>query len=469
MTLADAPAARLPGNLAELVDESIGLVRRLFDVPPQPGEPTRLIRYSVSVSDPSRYSGWRNDLVGSGFGFTDPQACMAAAVGEAVERYCGNFIPFPDVTASWNELDERGIPAVRPTRFSQFTAAQCERAGTSADWPYVMPPEDKPIEWSEAEVLTAADASTVLVPSSLVYLNFRQLEHRRKAPHWHTHTFAGIAAGSNLAHASASALREIIERDATMLWWVGNREARRIEVPAESVEWRTVTDGVDTTVLDLWWLLLPDDFGIPTIAGVLLDREHDVLTVGFATREDPQQALYKAAAEAFQLRQLSLSLLDSEGWMRRAVDEGIFGTDLPPHRPDRDYGSSFAPDLADMTQLLFNTQYYLDRSTWEPALQRLRPGRSIPLGDIPASAAVGQDHQQQLDTLVAACARAGLDVLRVDITSDDVTPTGVRVARVIVPGACGNTATAYPPLGNSRLQDTLARTGSPFLAPLPHS
>jgi ribosomal protein S12 methylthiotransferase accessory factor len=445
-----------------LVDELFGVVRALRREPREPGEPAQLVGYTADVADLGRFTSWQPDAAGTGLGF-DPAAARAAALGEAVERYCGNYVWRIDAAGGARELAADGARVVAPFELRQFTADQYASDG----FPCVAPSDDVRVEWVEGADFSVP-AQPVLLPASAVYLNYHDDPSRRGEPRFHPPLLSGIAAGRTREQAIVAALLEVAERDATSLWWYARLEAAALDLAAEPELEATVWDGVDRDAISLEWLAIPTDLGVPVVACVLQDRERELLTVGFAARADARAAVLKAAAEAFQLRTISSGLLAPDGWMWRALESGRLGQPerFPRPRADRRYLDSFAPDLSDMRGLLHNTFLYLDRRAWPPALERLTPARRVPL-----AALAGADRPSSGGP-AAAFAAAGVRAFWTDLTTPDVAQAGLSVVRVLCPEACPNAPAAFPPLGNRRLSHALARGGGaaePFTWPQPHS
>ena len=107
---------RLPEESHEaLVDSRTGVVRRLTDVRHVSRAPASLKTVRATLCDLSRVSRWRVDPVAGGSVFDDRASARRAAVGEAVERYCGNIVqPHLLHRASYGEMVRAGERAVDP-------------------------------------------------------------------------------------------------------------------------------------------------------------------------------------------------------------------------------------------------------------------------------------------------------------------------------------------------------------------
>jgi ribosomal protein S12 methylthiotransferase accessory factor len=82
-------------------------------------------------------------------------------------------------------------------------------------------------------------------------------------------------------------------------------------------------------------------------------------------------------------------------------------------------------------------------------------------------AATLPDHA--VDGLAALLDHLGHPVSVVDITTEDVAPTGMRVVHTFAPGLYSNSSVGFPFLGGTRLPEELKRLGLPRRdVPLPH-
>ena len=76
-----------------LVDAETGIIRSVREVPHPVGAPHRYLALTASVADARMLGEWPADRVSLGTSFGDPAQARIAAIGEGVERYCGNWLP----------------------------------------------------------------------------------------------------------------------------------------------------------------------------------------------------------------------------------------------------------------------------------------------------------------------------------------------------------------------------------------
>ncbi|WP_431930125.1 YcaO-like family protein [Nonomuraea jabiensis] len=415
------PGWAWPASPEQLVDPEFGLITRVVR---EPSALDSCVIYRAYVSATDRFAPWKADRVTGGAALDKAQA-RKAAIGEAVERYCGNVVPDDLVHGRYAELD---ADAIDPQDLALYSPSQYAAPG----FPFTPLTHDLEIEWAAGRDLVSG--KDVLVPAPLVYLNYT------RSPHTNAHANAGIAAGVNLERAERSALEELFERDAVTLWWLRGEQATRYE-PRARLGGDAAARGLAVT-----FLAIPSAFGVPVIGAFVEDRARQVVAFGTACRADPERAAAKAFTEAVVSYTMSLGLLDGDGPAWRTADHPY-----RPFRADRTYRDAFRDDWHDLTDLELNLQLFLDPRMQGPLLDRLRePFPGPPPSPVDPGSYVGR------------LAAAELRAVSVDLTTPDVRATGLSVVRVVAPGLYGNAPAAFPLLGGSRLATT-----EPILDPLP--
>ncbi|MCB7135622.1 YcaO-like family protein [Cellulosimicrobium marinum] len=434
---------RAPSDLA---DPLTGIVTRVRSITHHPSVPASLATVQADVCTMRRVSRWANSTSCQGSAFGDPASARAAALGEAVERYCGNMLDtLPVEHGSWTELSRRPVGRVlHPDDLVLYSDAQHAAPG----FPFVRLTPDLPVHWVPGRSLTHDEP--VWVPASLVYVNWFTAGYSA-APVTNFCPFAGIAAGPTWEYAVTSALEEVVERHATMVWWLNGQPLDAVDPgPELSALWDDVRGHGQRPGL----VALDNEFGIPVAAGVLWNDHDDLLNIGFSARADLRSAALKAWTESLTLQEGSRDLLARDGRHWGAMRRGALnGRSFKPWRADRRYLDDFRADMHDCDDLMVQQQVHLDPRS----LDRVRPIVDTPvrrtLDDVPSLPARSLEHY--LDRVHAL----GHEVVVVDITSADVAATGLRVVRVVVPGTVGNAPAAFPFLGKGRVQDLAVELG----------
>ncbi|MEZ0167014.1 YcaO-like family protein [Kineococcus sp. LSe6-4] len=419
----------------DLVDHRTGIVRslRAERVPVQ--FPAGFDLVTATLSDTTRFAPWAADPAGAGYALNDPAAVLGAALGEAVERYCGNAVPEGLAHGSARSLRAAGRRVLDLGALALFSAEQYAEPG----FPAAPLDDDLEIEW-------ASSVDGTLVPASLVWPSYPG--SRRGFPLTNPVVQAGLAAGRTRADALTSAVREIVERDAMTLAWYGERGFTRVREP----RWlRDLSRGPGGD-LETRYVVLPQEFRIPVLAALVRDRVTGYLSLGTGVADDPVDAALKAFGEALQLQLVLRDHDDPETALGRVG--GTPGSPLKAWRADRRYGQSYRPDRRDAIDYACHLQLHLD-----PAVQ----------GEFEERFAASIDGVVDLSDLradadpVRAVLDQGFDLLEVDLTTPDVRALGLHVLRVVVPGTYSNSAVGLPFLGGTRLD--VRRTTR---VPLPH-
>jgi ribosomal protein S12 methylthiotransferase accessory factor len=395
-----------------------------------------------------RRSGpWRTDRTTAGTSFESEHNARQAAIGEAVERYCGNLIqPGLLRRASWRELTEAGEYALDPDSLVLFSEKQYAAAG----FPFTRFTADLETFWVAGRSLTRDRPAWL--PASLSYANWHTGPYEVTPPIANLY-FAGLAAGPDLDFAITSALQEIVERHASMVWWSNAQPLPSIRAfpPDLAALW----DGAIARAGQRAWLIpLPNQFGIPVMAGIVEHTGDGLFTAGFAARSDPRQAALKAWAEALTLQDGARNLDRSGGGYRQAIERGeVTDKHIKPWRADRRYLDDYRPDFRDVVDLMCQLQIFLDPR----AAEHVRPWVDTPAG--PSIDDVPTMPDSSLRGYTQAIESKGFEIFYADLTTRDVASAGMRVVRVFVPGLIGNFSAAFPYQGKGRLRAAAVELG----------
>jgi len=451
-----------------LVDGRTGLVRSVQRIPSLPELPAAYIALRADVANTRHFSVWQADRTALGAAFYDEKKAWASAIGEAMERYCGNFVPAHALRrATYTQLLAEGENVLDPYELILYSDSQYTQPG----FPCVPFTHDVPVLWTRGEDMSTGDP--ILVPASVVYLNYYS-GARIHEPPTNYPMFSGIAAGPSRAEAERSALEELLERDATTIWWHSQSPMPLIEMACEPAIQAALYTPANSGTIDYFLLHLRTPFAVPVVAAFLRDRTHEIVTLGFACRADPLQAALKALIEAIHLRSFHLNLLDPEGDVWRAMQAGILNAKAyKGYRADRSYMDAYRADFHDVVDLGCQAQMYLDPRMHVHVDDLLKTTERVTLADLP--------RVTESDARMAYLRRLhehGQRAISVDLTTPDVRSAGISVVRVIVPGLYPNAPAAFPFLGGRRLYEEPAALGwlpAPLteamlrLAPMPHN
>lgn len=435
----------------DLVDPRTGLVRALHPVPRPDGLPPAYVGLTAEVADARALGTWPNDLVALGTTFGDEPGARIAAIGEAVERYCGNHVPDGLRRASAAALRAEGARLLGPEDLRFFADWQHAQPG----FPFARFTDDVEILWVEGTGSGTGDGrgtgddagpGPVWVPASWAYLNWR-VGSRREEPWLHPLNYAGIATGQGTADATRRGLLELVERDALSLWW-------HLGLPAPGIDPASVpglADHLAGSRLEVHLLALPSWFGVPVVAAVVHDRETGIVAGGFSAKLDPVETATKAVLEAVHSWVFTQGLTDPDGWVFAAMDAGVLARGLYlDHRPARDYLAAAGPRCERVRDLGAQAQVWLDPEVQRRLLPRFTdPETYVGLDELPTGGEAD---------LRARLAAGGHEVVVCDLTTPDVALTPLRVVRVCARGLVTNAPAAFTYLGMPRWRDVAARS-----------
>lgn len=453
------------GSMEDLVDPRTGVIRRLKRVEHHESIPRELITVHSSVAALRRICPWVPDPVAGGTSYVSEELARQAAIGESVERYCGEIIR-PDllIESSWSELTARGEHAVDPDTLVMFSEAQYASPG----FPFIPMTRDLRFHWVRGRSLTR-DREAWL-PANLVYGNW-YVGPYADTPRFNNLFHPGLAAGQSLDFAITAGMQEIVERHATMAWWLNAPALPSLRLTGElSALWagRPTELGQRAALIPL-----DNEFGVPVMAGIVENTADRLLTIGFAARPDPHDAALKAWAEALTLQDAARDLLRENGGYRQAERRGeVNASFVKPWRADRRYLDDYRADARDVVDLMAQLQTYLDPRAIERVRHIIDTPAVVDLDELPRLADYSVGSYQR------AIEAKGHEIFYADITTRDVARAGMSAVRVLIPGLIPNFAAAFPYYGKRRIQDIAVELGwrstpleehemNPY--PLPHA
>lgn len=450
-----------------LCDPRYGIITNIVDRPLEDDVPELMHAKLAHVANSAMLGQWQGDRIAFGASYQNPDLARYAAIGEAIERYCGNYIPKHLKRASYKQLISSGESAIAPEEWVLYAPQQHSTPG----FPFTPMHQDQTICWVIADDMNSGEK--VWVPASLVYINYFT-GALRDEPQTNFVMYSGIAAGRGRQDAERSALEELLERDATMIWWHSGSPAVGIE-PDSIPEFKNwIRTRGDSNHLLYQVVQIRNVFNVPVMGVLLNDQRDQTVTFGVACRPNAKAAIQKALIEAVQLRGFAQGLLDPNGSVWQAMGAGILDARVyKPYRADRSYADAYRSDYHDITDLGCQSQFYLDPRTHQYTERITAPDTYITLDQV--------DDLKSTDVRAAYLAllqTQGMRALSVDVTTPDVALSGLSVVRVLVPGLYPNAPAGFPCLGGSRLYQEPVRLGwlpraldynDLVLHPLPHS
>jgi ribosomal protein S12 methylthiotransferase accessory factor len=419
-----APLAESVRRLRTLVSPYTGVIRRAEEVLAAAGE-IPLVAVSCETADLAFAAAGPVRRVGSGSA-RSREAALAAALGEAVERYSAAVPPEPDtlVVGSARVL---GDNAVDPARFALFGDAQYDDPG----FPYRPFTDATEIMWVRGFALP--DGGPALLPAQLVYLSDAYGAEPTRIT---SSTSNGLACHATLEEAVLSGLLELVERDAFMIVWSNRLSLPRLswqrdeELRAFEAAYLAPT-GLRHTAVDLscFW-------GIPTALGVVRSEQTAAGALGLGASAAPtiQEAVWQALDEACRVQAWASELLVA--------------------LPER----TFAPDGSDVRDFDDHVHYYADHRRAEAAAFL---DASTEMADVSeVDPLPGELVSELIQAVTRRLGARGSSAYAVDVTAPDIGAAGMAVARVVAPELCPLDADHRARfLGGLRLYEAAAEIG----------
>jgi ribosomal protein S12 methylthiotransferase accessory factor len=412
---------------SRLVSRRVGILR---SVEPSPAcaqdpaifsvaaTPSRL-SHSPRLANPGNVGGAGETL----------EAGIAAAIGEAVERYCTLFYDKSQmVLGTWRELGE---PAVPPDLLRLFSRQQLEQPGRRTRLDYFD--DDSRVRWTWGWSLTQNRAR--LVPAALVYLGYACDPEEAAIG---SNASTGLAAGLTLEGAILSGLYEVVERDAFTISWLFRHVRGKVRVDDAGLRAKMLSAfAADRSDVSLELFDLTLDAPICSLLAVLRRPAEfgPVCCLSAAARLSPAAAAHKCLVELGQgLQYLRFQMAELRDWQPR-------------------------DDYSDLTTFDHHVILYHKRPQLAAAALAFLDGAGAgSLSALPqlATGRVKGDVERCVELL----ARAGHEVIAVDITTADVRDAGFRVVRVLAPGLAPlHSNHNLPHLGVERLRQLPWRYG----------
>lgn len=228
------------------------------------------------------------------------EVAYSKAVGEILERMTTAWHGTVRANhASAKRMRALRVPMVDPTLVPVFSEEQQERS------PRFRFDDAQELTWVTCE--DAVSGTTMLAPFNYFY--WIRGTASAQGMYLHPATTSGMAGGFTRGEALEAGLREYIERDAFLYWWLSCQSPARIDLSAgASTRLALILDEARSRGLEVYFLDLTCDTGVPVCACVLLHPSEGgrLLTVGASAKTDPEDALVSAYQEA-------LSVMGSDG------------------------------------------------------------------------------------------------------------------------------------------------------------
>jgi ribosomal protein S12 methylthiotransferase accessory factor len=374
-----------------------GIVRNVVDFLHAPDE-NRLISVGCALAEAEPVIG-ASVVDHTGGSHWNRELALAAALGEALERYSAAYVPESRlITASAAELGEASVD---PERFALFHETQYR----TPRFPFHRFERNTRVRWVQGFALPGGEPA--YLPAQLTYLSGAG----EGEPLLAYSTSNGVACGATLDDAILGGLFELVERDAFMLAWYNRLSLPRVRLESDralsELDQRFFAPtGLRYSLVDLGVF-----FDIPALLGVVhgAPGQLGALGVGAGCAATVAEAGRKALSESFSVRR----------WARDIAFEH------PELRPQT---------AAEIRTFDDHILFYAEEQNAEHAAFLDAGETTREAGDIPPLE--GASARQQITAVCERLERRGVQAYAVDVTGPDVRTAGLHVARVIAPELC---------------------------------
>lgn len=392
--------ADLGARLLDLVDPEVGIISYLAEIRREPGAP-RFFHFASRACDTSWFCRQENFRVGGGAA-TDRRRAAAKAVGEAIERYCSAIYEIEELPLC--ALADASFDCVAPSEFALYSQAQYESPG----FPWVPFEVETTVRWTPCIDLTTERPAHV--PAARVYMPYSYYLGTGDVP-IDQPISTGLACHTSYELAAATAICEVVERDAVMLTWQAILAPPQIRIETLSDENYDLVQRFESTGASVVMFDITFDHGIPTILSVLRGGSPGAaaLVVAASSSLDPEMAAAKSLEELAHSRRFSQ-------YVRTWID---------PLIPD-------PPNYECVTGQVTHLAFWADPANAKLADFLFTSPRRVEFDEL-TSHSTG-NKAMDLERLVSMVSRTGERVLIKDLTSPDVADLGLVVVRAVIPG-----------------------------------
>lgn len=409
-------------TLPDLLDAETGIITRIEFYKPRPNDP-QLVHCHANITDTQCLTGGLK-IPGTGGTALTEDVALAKAIGESIERYCGEFYDPESIAVA--PVRKMKKTCIHPARFILFDRSQYGPA-----FPFSPVSDDDLLGWVQGWSLTREQH--VWVPAALVHVSYHP---GHAEPLFEMAPVSGYACGPTFEEAALSAICEVVERDAFMVFWYNWLAVPSFDLhAAQSAVMRSALQRYHAAPVRVFCADITTDTAIPTIAAVMVSNEPGwpAAIVASAAHLDTEQAITKALFE----------LAANHLYIRSYYEQPAY------HRLPR--------SPAEVTEMQDHGLFYcsperlpnLDVLTkpWRVILPACRP--SLGSGDA----------KRDVETCIRQLAALHLEVIVVDLTTPDVDGLGFKVVKVLIPGMQPIDFGPWRHLGGPRLYEVPARLG----------
>lgn len=421
--------------------------------PPYNDEPKFYVLYLESnISQEKLVHSHIKYIENGGFSFFDYHEAVSKTIGELLERYTlSPLSTYSYERFSISELRHKRKRFLDPERMCVFSEDQRKQ---HADF---YQHGDASFLWVEGKNLYTEEP--ILLPAQNAFWGYNPTHAGEP---WIQETNSNGCAGMfTKESAIVGGLRELIERDAFLLYWLNTIAPPRVELATlEDSSLQELFFAAHRYDLEVEILDTTSDIRIPSFTAVVIDKAHcnageAAITMGGGCNFSPEQAIRSALTEALAARGISR-------WNTKAKEEYFIGDEYVPFI-DKNLGRNERVSLWMNKKMFPKFKWFLEGE--EVSFQSVKDK---------CQSSMSVRKEDQLLFLLKRFRELGFgnDIYYFQAKHKALDALGYYAVKVIIPGLVPlYLAEWLAPLGVQRLQQFFAAQGatrSAFPNPFPH-
>ncbi len=392
---------QLPHVASILIDEHVGILKEIKEVPRFDGDP-EFFHFSGRSCNTKAFSGEKN-FRNTGGASMNKDIAKSKAIGEAIERYSSAIYDINELPLC--TFNDAAFRAVNPSEFGLYLPEQYDQDG------FLFAPfgPESPVRWCECVELL--NEEKVFIPAASIYMPYFYYQGSGDTPILQPIS-TGMACHSTREKAIISAICEVLERDAVMITWQAMISPPQIRIETLSDNNYEIVKRLEHNGSKVFMFNITLDHGIPTILSVLKGGNNPYLpALIFAGAADPSpdKAAQKSLEELPHTRRYCSRLMEYSPNFETAFPHHLNVTDQAEHLHFYcDHDNSKYADF------IFKSQKRIEFDQIEPIK--------------------GNSNKHTLDEIIKRIYQIGERIYVKDMTTADVSALGLHVIRTTIPG-----------------------------------
>jgi len=423
-------------KVEKVISSKVGIVKNVIEITRANSEPpifSTCCRLCNTLSFMDNKCFMRHGAAG-----LTKEDALIAGVSEALERYCSGF--YDDRDLLYSSFKDIKNQAVQPEKFALFSSKQYR----DENFPFSPFTDVKKINWVKGFSLISE--REIMIPAQMVFLPYRYREDETIISY---PTSTGLSCRSSLEEAILYGLYEVIERDGFILFWMLRPDVSKLRIDSLSRLKELFEERYNLPNWKHYICDITSDISIPIFFTLSLGEMDfgTAVCVGASSNLSSLKAVSKSLLESAQATSFLLYKLGEE--------KKIYKEDFSDVGDFDDHGEFYTR----MPEYQFVFDFITDSNNFivEEDLKELSTESII----------------GNLKVILNILKAKEMDVIIIDLTTQDVRDEGFYVVKVIVPELIplhGNHN--FPFKGSKRLVEVPKKWGKNLrreeLNPFPH-